>query len=114
MVAATLVVACEIVTRPAIVVDRVELLPVAVTVPANQTIDFTAVAFSATNDTADVAVTWSATGGAVAPVSTNGGRHVGRYQSSTCGEYQVTATVQPSGKARTSSVTVTCDVPPPP
>lgn len=116
MVVATLAaVACEMVLRPTSVVDRVELTPVAVSVPANQTVDFTAVAFSASNDTVDVDVAWSATGGTVTPVATNDrGRHVGQFTNGTCGDYQVSATVQPSGKSGSSNVTVTCEPPPPP
>ena len=116
MLAATLVVvACEFqrATEPTPGVKRVELLPVAVALQPDQTVTFTAVAFNQADDTIDVAVTWSATGGSVTPMANSGSRHVGQYRSAVCGQFKVVAAAQPAGKADTANATVTCVVPPP-
>ena len=113
VVMGTLVVAaCELRRAVATVdqVDRVELSPSAVTVQPNQTIDFAAVAFTAASDTAEMTVTWGATGGSITDQGRQGGRHLGQYRNGACGTFQVTATSRPGNKSDTASVSVTCPV----
>jgi hypothetical protein len=51
------------------------------TIPINQTTDFVAVGTTASGDTTEVAVSWSATGGSIVDSSSGNGRHFGRYKS---------------------------------
>jgi len=113
VVMGTLVVAaCELrrALTPVDEVARVELSPSAVTVQPDQTVDFIAVAFTAAADTAEMTVTWSATGGAITDQGRQGGRHRGQYRNGACGTFQVTATSQPGSKSDTAAVSVTCPV----
>src|SRR5947209_11307845 len=82
--------------------------PKAVTLQQDQTQDFMAVGLTSTGDTAQVSVTWSATGGGVTDKGTHGGRHYGQYKGGVCGNYTVTATAQPGNVSGTASVGVTC------
>jgi uncharacterized protein YjdB len=111
VVMGTLVVAaCELRRAIASVdeVARLELSPSAETVQPNQTLDFTAVAFTAASDTAETNITWNATGGSITDQGRQGGRHLGQYRNGACGSFQVTATSRPSNKSDTASVSVTC------
>jgi hypothetical protein len=97
---------------PATGVDRVELTPAAVAVAPTGDADFVAAALTASGDTADVAVTWQATGGSITDGGTNRGRHLGHYKAGGfCGDYTVVATAHPGNKSDTASITVTCPVP---
>src|SRR5207249_2297905 len=67
--------------------------------------------FTATGDSADIAVSWSATGGSI-DSSSAGKRHYGHYTSATCGTFTVTATSHPGNVSMAASVTVTgCPLP---
>src|SRR5439155_347303 len=77
----------------------------------NQAEDFLAVGFTATGDSADIAVSWSATGGTI-DSSSAGKRHYGHYTSATCGTFTVTATSHPGNVSTAVSVSVTgCPLP---
>jgi len=91
-------------------VDRVILAPSAATVQPNQTVDFTAVGFTAVLDTAEMNVTWSATGGSITDKGGLGGRHIGQYKNGVCGAFKVTATSRPGSKADTADVSIPCPV----
>src|SRR5438067_1425819 len=85
--------------------------PKNVTLQPNQTQDFIAVGLTATGDSADVSVTWTATGGSVSG-SSSGKLHYGHYQNANCGSFQVVATSNPGNLSDNASVTVTgCTVP---
>ena len=90
-------------------VAQLVITPTAVTLQPNQSQDFTAVGFTAAGDTAQIAVTWSATGGTV-DTSSAGGRHYGHYQSASCGQYTLTATSKPGNLSASASIAVTCPV----
>jgi uncharacterized protein YjdB len=81
--------------------------PQVVTLQQNQSQDFTAVGLTAAGDTAPIAVSWSASGGAI-DTSSHGGRHYGHYHATTCGDYKVTATSNPGGMQAAASVSVLC------
>src|SRR5207302_37258 len=106
--------ACEkpiAVTGPGSNIAQLVVSPKNVTLQPNQTQDFLAVGLTATGDSADVARTWTATGGSVSG-SSNGKRHYGHYQNAYCGSFQVVATSTPGNLSDAASVTVTgCTVP---
>ncbi|PYP55613.1 MAG: hypothetical protein DMD44_14600 [Gemmatimonadetes bacterium] len=106
--------ACEkpiAVTGPGSNIAQLVVSPKNVTLQPNQTQDFLAVGLTATGDSADVSVTWTATGGSVSG-SSNGKRHYGHYQNAYCGSFQVVATSTPGNLSDAASVTVTgCTVP---
>src|SRR5881396_288011 len=89
-------------------VSRLVVSPSTVTLQPNQLQDFMAVGFTPTGDTAQVDVTWSASGGSVSTKGSQRGRHYGQYKNGVCGTYTVTATAHPSDKSDAASVTVTC------
>jgi hypothetical protein len=95
---------------PSTGVDRVELTPAAVAVAPTGDADFVAAALTASGDTADVTVTWQATG-SVTDGGTNRGRHLGHYKAG--GSVATTRWSPPRIPAMsdTASVTVTCPVP---
>jgi len=99
------------VTGPGSTITQFVVSPQDVTLQPNQTQDFLAVGFTATGDSADVGVTWTATGGSVDP-SSNGKRHYGNYHNASCGSFTVVATSNPGNLSASASVTVTgCTVP---
>src|SRR6266571_445158 len=99
------------VTGPGSTITQFVVSPQNVTLQPNQTQDFLAVGFTATGDSADVGVTWTATGGSVDP-SSNGKRHYGNYHNANCGSFTVVATSNPGNMSASASVTVTgCTVP---
>ncbi|HYT72635.1 MAG TPA: Ig-like domain-containing protein, partial [Gemmatimonadales bacterium] len=98
-------------TPPAAEPDRLIVSPKTSTVAPNQDIAFTSVALTAQGDTADVHVTWSATGGNVSDTSTNGHRHYSHWKAGGCGAFGVAATAHPGGQSDTASVSVVCTVP---
>src|SRR5205823_672819 len=74
----------------------------------NQTSRFLAVGLTATGDTANIDITWSATGGSLVDTSSSGPLHYATYQpSATPGNYLVIATDPPAtALADTSAVIV--------
>src|SRR5437773_1175636 len=109
---ATIVVSCEHpVTDPGSSIAQLVVSPQNVTLQQNQAEDFLAVGFTASGDSADIAVSWSATGGSI-DSSSAGKRHYGHYTSATCGTFTVTATSHPGNVSTAASVTVTgCPLP---
>src|SRR5207247_310288 len=109
---ATIVVSCEHpATDPSSSIAQLVVSPQNVTLQQNQAEDFLAVGFTASGDSADIAVSWSATGGSI-DSSSAGKRHYGHYTSATCGTFTVTATSHPGNVSTPASVTVTgCPVP---
>src|SRR5207244_3276099 len=73
----------------------------------NQVQDFTAVGFTTAGDTAQIAVSWSASGGTV-DTSSAGGRHYGHYHNASCGQYGLTATSTPGNLNASANITVAC------
>src|SRR6184192_7045 len=103
----TIVVSCEHpVTDPSSSIAQLVVSPQNVTLQQNQAEDFLAVGFTATGDSADIAVSWGATGGSI-DSSSAGKRHYGHYTSATCGAFTVTATSHPGNVSTAASVTVT-------
>jgi len=109
---ATIVVSCEHpATDPSSSIAQLVVSPQNVTLQQNQAEDFLAVGFTASGDSADIAVSWSATGGSI-DSSSAGKRHYGHYTSATCGTFTVTATSHPGNVSTAASVTVTgCPLP---
>jgi len=105
--------ACEIpiATSPPADVGQLLISPKTATVQPNQDVMLTAVALTPQGDTAQVSVSWSATGGSITDTSTNGRRHYGHWKNASCGTSQVTATSHPGGKSDAASLTVTCPTP---
>jgi len=105
--------ACEIpiATSPPADVGQLLISPKTATVQPNQDVMLTAVALTPQGDTAQVSVSWSATGGSITDTSTNGKRHYGHWKNASCGTSQVTATSHPGGKSDTAILTVTCPTP---
>ncbi|PYP15632.1 MAG: hypothetical protein DMD54_11640 [Gemmatimonadetes bacterium] len=102
-------VSCEKVVAPGSI-SQFALSPNSVTLQANQIEDFTAVGYTSTGDSADVAVTWTATGGTV-DATDNGRRHYGHYHSAACGVFHVVATSHPGNLSDSAIVTVAgCNV----
>src|SRR5213592_333353 len=89
-------------------VSQLVVSPKTVTLQPDQLQDFMAVGLTSTGDTAQVDVTWSASGGSVTQKATRGGRHYGQYKTGLCGTYTVTATANPGNKSDNASVAVTC------
>src|SRR5436190_2159786 len=108
----TIVVSCEHpVTDPSSLIAQLVVSPPNVTLQQNHAEDFLAVGFTASGDSADIAVSWSATGGSI-DSSSAGKRHYGHYTSATCGTFTVTATSHPGNVSTAASVTVTgCPLP---
>src|SRR5207247_692554 len=104
---AMIVVSCEHpVTDPGSIIAQLVVSPQTVTLQQNQAEDFLAVGFTASGDSADIAVSWSATGGTI-DSSSAGKRHYGHYTSASCGTFTVTATSHPGNVSTAASVTVT-------
>ncbi len=109
----TFVASCEKpinINEPNPTVAQLVVSPSAVTLQPNQVQDFTAVGFTAAGDTAQIAVTWSATGGAV-DTNSAGGRHYGHYHNASCGQFSLKATSQPGSLSDSASISVACSVP---
>ena len=100
------------VTEPNPSVAQLVVSPKVVTLQENQMQDFTAVGFTTTGDTAEIGVTWSATGGTI-DTSSNGKRHFGHYKNGSCGTFKIVASSHPGDKRDTATVTVSCPVPVP-
>jgi len=102
--------------------SRLVIVPEDVIIVPSDSVEFIAVAFTQSGDTADVDVVWSATGGTITPsnarggqAGTNGGqgKRSGWYRNGKCGTYQVTATTVQGGVSASASVRVTCTEPGP-
>src|SRR6266403_1592751 len=117
-IAATIAVAtmfsCELPVRSTgtgSTITQLVVAPKNVTLQPSQAYDFVAVGFTATGDSADASVSWTASNGSVTS-STSGKRHYGHYQNASCGAHKVVATSQPGNLSDTANVTVTgCTVP---
>src|SRR3989454_5104352 len=109
---ATIVGSCEHpVTDLGSIIAQLVVSPQTVTLQQNQAEDFLAVGFTASGDSADIAVSWSATGGTIDSSSAGKG-HYGHYTSASCGTFTVTATSHPGNVSQAVSVTVTgCPLP---
>jgi len=110
--ALSFVASCEkpIPLGPSSTVSQLVVSPSTATVQPNQVEDFTAVGFTTAGDTAQIAVAWSTTGGAV-DTNSAGGRHYGHYHNGTCGQFSVTAKSTPGNLTASASVTVACAAP---
>jgi len=108
---AAIMVACELPTRPrqdSGAASRLTVSPQVVSLQQNQAADFTAIGFTTAGDTANVAVSWSATSGSIIDTNTSNGRHNGRYRAGAdTGNVRVVAKGNPGGPADTAIVTVT-------
>src|SRR5229473_7678509 len=113
-VVVAIIVGCELPVRTTgtgSTITQLVVAPKNVTLQPNQAYDFVAVGFTATGDSADVSVTWSASDGAVTS-SNNGKAHYGHYQDGNCGAFTVAATSSPGNLSDTAYVTVAgCTVP---
>src|SRR5436309_5330412 len=113
-VVAAVIVGCELPVRTTDTGSTITQLVVApknVTLQPNQTYDFVAVGFTATGDSADESVSWTATDGSVTS-SSSGKRHYGHYHNANCGLSKVVATSNPGNLSDTATVTVSgCTVP---
>lgn len=101
------------------------IVPESVIIVPNDSVEFIAVAFTQSGDTADVDVAWSATGGTITPSARGGqpgsgsgggggqGKRGGWYKNGKCGDYQVTATTVPGDISARASVRVSCTEPGP-
>ena len=88
-------------------VTQLVVFPSTATLQPNQVQDFTAVGFTAAGDTAQIAVSWSASGGTV-DTNSAGGRHYGHYHNASCGQYGLTATSTPGNLNASANITVAC------
>jgi len=110
--ALSFVASCEkpLSVAPNTTVSQLIVSPSTATLQPNQVEDFTAVGFTTAGDTAQIAVAWSTTGGAV-DTNSAGGRHYGHYHNGTCGQFSVTAKSTPGNLTASASVTVACAAP---
>ena len=113
-VVVAIIVGCELPVRTTgtgSTITQLVVAPKNVTLQPNQTYDFVAVGFTATGDSADVSVTWSASNGSVTS-SSSGKRHYGHYHNGSCGVFNLAAKSSPGNLSDTATVTVTgCTVP---
>src|SRR2546426_131652 len=106
VIALAAVYACRQPLTPAQPVTRIAISPRTLSLPQNQTSDFTVVGFTSTGDTASVAVSWSVTSGSITDTSTSSGKHYGRYKAGPdTGKVKVVA--HGGGTTDTAAVTVT-------
>ena len=95
------------ISGPNSTVTELVVSPSSATLQPNQVQDFTAVGFTAVGDTAQVGVSWSASGGTV-DTNSAGGRHYGHYHNVNCGQYALTATSTPGNLSARANITVAC------
>ncbi|HVH09841.1 MAG TPA: Ig-like domain-containing protein, partial [Gemmatimonadales bacterium] len=81
--------------------------PEIVTLSPGQMQDFTAVGFTATGDTALIAINWTATGGIV-DTNSSGRLHYAHYHSASCGAFRLVATSSPGHLSDSATITVVC------
>ena len=91
-------------------VTQLIVSPSSATLQPNQVQDFMAVGFTAAGDTAQIAVSWSASGGTV-DTNSAGGRHYGHYHNGSCGQHTLTATSTPGNLTASANITVACAAP---
>ena len=106
-----LVFACELPSKPHLPGDlpiyRVAITPSALRLQQNQTADLVAIVLTTEGFSADFAVNWSSSSGAVTDTITSNGNHYGRYRAGQdTGKIKVIAKI-PGGQADTAVVTVT-------
>ena len=107
-IAVATIVSCELPVRSTgtgSTVTQLVVAPQNVTLQPSETYDFMAVGFTATGDSADMSVSWTASAGSVT-ASNTGKRHYGHYKNPTCGVSKVVATSQPGNLSDTATVTV--------
>jgi hypothetical protein len=92
---------------------RLVLSPESVTIARDDSVNFVAIGFTQSGDTADIQVVWSASSGNVNSKGKKGGRHTGWYRNGKCGDYQVTATSVPGEISASANVKVVCAEPGP-
>src|SRR6266568_2578368 len=113
-VVAAMIVGCELpirTTDTGSIITQLVVAPQNVTLQPNQTYDFVAVGFTATGDSADESVSWSASDGSITS-TTSGKRHYGHFHNANCGVSKVVATSNPGNLSDTATVTVAgCTVP---
>ena len=110
MIAVAAIFSCELPVRTTdtgSTIAQLVVTPKNVTLQPNQVQDFMAVGFTGAGDTAQIAVTWSATAGTV-ETSSAGGRHYGHYHHASCGQFGLRATSQPGGLSDSATITVSC------
>src|SRR2546425_3264617 len=114
LLASAALAACE---KPAVTLTEpnptihLQVSPKSVTLSTGGTSQLMAVGLTPTGDTAQIAVSWSVTGGAVTDTSTKNGQHYGRYKAGAdTGKFKVVARGVGSGASDTATVTV---IPPP-
>src|SRR6266705_2868425 len=108
MIAVATIFSCELPVRSTdsgSTITQLVVAPKTVTLQPNQTYDFVAVGFTATGDSADEAVSWTASDGSVTS-SNSGKRHYGHYHNANCGVSKVMATSNPGNLSDTATVTV--------
>ena len=114
MVAVATIFSCELPVRSTgsgSSITQLVVAPKNVTLQPNQTYDFVAVGFTATGDSADMSVSWSASNGSVTS-SSSGKRHYGHYHNGSCGVFKLAAKSSPGNLSDTATVTVAgCTVP---
>src|SRR6266566_1401407 len=113
-VVAAMIVGCELpirTTDTGSIITQLVVTPKNVTLQPNQAYDFVAVGFTATGDSADESVSWSASDGSITS-TTSGKRHYGHFHNANCGVSKVVATSNPGNLSDTATVTVAgCTVP---
>src|SRR3989441_144524 len=106
LAAAMIVVSCEHpVTDLGSIIAQLVVSPQTVTLQQNQAEDFLAVGFTATGDSADIAVSWSATGGTI-DSSSAGKRHDGHYPAAGGGAFTAAAASPPGTVSQAVGVRV--------
>jgi len=95
------------ISGPNSTVTELVVSPSSATLQPSQIQDFTAVGFTAVGDTAQIGVSWSASGGTV-DTNSAGGRHYGHYHNVSCGQYTLTATSAPGNLSARADITVAC------
>ena len=99
-VVAAMIVGCELpirTTDTGSIITQLVVAPKNVTLQPNQAYDFVAVGFTATGDSADESVSWSASDGSITS-TTSGKRHYGHFHNANCGVSKVAATSNPGNR----------------
>src|SRR5437879_3024612 len=102
--------ACNIPSRPSLeaIASKVVISPPTVVVSSNQITELTAVAFTASGDTATSGLTWTATAGSVTDSTVGAGLHLVRYSAPGApGQYKLKAHAKQGSGQDSATVTVT-------
>src|SRR5437879_4517432 len=97
-------------TRPSLeaIASKVVISPPTVVVSSNQITELTAVAFTASGDTATSGLTWTATAGSVTDSTVGAGLHLVRYSAPGApGQYKLKAHAKQGSGQDSATVTVT-------